>query len=214
MRIFVVGGSSPVAMLPTMAMLPPMARTPSSASMSLLSSPLAFSAVADTAAVAEAPADVLASLQAFQSNHAFLIGILVTLLTRYLINEARYRIEKPVMDEFGNRVSKQVTTNLMPDTEQIEAADWAKLIVCIVMDLAGDASELIPFLGEFTDLGFAPIEAAGIKLLFQSNSLAAFGFVEEILPFTDVIPTFTISWMIANLFGTTPLAKKLGVAKT
>ena len=39
-------------------------------------------------------------------------------------------------------------------------------------DLAGDASELIPFLGEFTDVGFAPIEAALLKTLFQSNAIA------------------------------------------
>ena len=54
--------------------------------------------------------------------------------------------------------------------------------------------QLIPFLGEFTDVAFAPIEAGLLKLLFQSNAIAGIGFVEEILPFTDVIPTFTLSW--------------------
>ena len=48
-----------------------------------------------------------------------------------------------------------------------------------------------------------------LKALFQSNTIAAFGFVEEILPFTDVIPTFTLSWCLATLWPTTPLAKRL-----
>ena len=56
---------------------------------------------------------------------------------------------------------------------------------------------------------YAPVEAGLIKLLFQSNALAAFGFVEEILPFTDVVPTFTISWALKNLWPTTPLARRL-----
>ena len=97
----------------------------------------------------------------------------------------------------------------MEPSERIEAGAWAKLALCVVLDLAGDASELIPFLGEFTDLGFAPVEAALIKALFQSNALAGIGFVEEILPFTDVVPTFTISWALQNVWPTTPLARKL-----
>ena len=47
------------------------------------------------------------------------------------------------------------------------------------------------------------------QLFFNSNALAGLGFVEEILPFTDVIPTFTISWCLATLWPTTPLARKL-----
>ena len=39
--------------------------------------------------------------------------------------------------------------------------------------------------------------------------LAGFGFFEEILPFTDVIPTFTLTWCLSTLWPTTPLAKKL-----
>ena len=37
----------------------------------------------------------------------------------------------------------------------------------------------------------------------------AFGFAEEILPFTDIIPTFTISWCLATLWPTTALARRL-----
>ena len=47
------------------------------------------------------------------------------------------------------------------------------------------------------------------QALFQSNALAGIGFVEEILPFTDIIPTFTLSWCLATLWPTTPIAQKL-----
>lgn len=144
-------------------------------------------------------------LQAFQDSHAFLIGILLTVVSRVIINETRYRIEKPVMDKAGEAVK----TNLTPDRSAIVAGDWAKLGGCVALDLAGDVSELIPVLGEFTDVAYAPIEAGLLKALFQSNAIAGFGFVEEILPFTDIIPTFTLAWCLQTLWPTTPLARKL-----
>ena len=136
------------------------------------------------------------ALQQFQESHAFIIGILVAIVSRLVINEIRYRIEKPVMDEFGEKVKTQLT----PETERLQSGQWATLGLCVLLDLAGDASELVPILGEFTDVGFAPVEAILIKTLFKSNILAGLGFVEEILPFTDVVPTFTISWCLKNLY--------------
>jgi len=153
----------------------------------------------------ETASNVLESLQTFQSSHAFLYGLIVTLATRYAIGEVRRIVEKPVMDELGNRVTESLT----PETEAIPTSAWPKLALCVGMDLAGDASELIPVLGEFTDVAFAPVEAGLLKVLFQSNLIAGFGFVEEILPFTDVVPTFTLAWRLSNLWPTTPLARKL-----
>eukprot|EP00546_Thalassionema_frauenfeldii_P017006 CAMPEP_0178902152 /NCGR_PEP_ID=MMETSP0786-20121207/4448_1 /TAXON_ID=186022 /ORGANISM="Thalassionema frauenfeldii, Strain CCMP 1798" /LENGTH=122 /DNA_ID=CAMNT_0020573391 /DNA_START=389 /DNA_END=757 /DNA_ORIENTATION=+ len=117
------------------------------------------------------------------------------------------------MNEAGRRIGEAAKDQLTPDTQQIDLADWAKLGGCVAMDLAGDASELIPFLGEFTDVAFAPAEAAMLQLLFKSPLISAFGFAEEILPFTDVVPTFTMSWILSTLFPTTPLAKNLLPAK-
>lgn len=143
--------------------------------------------------------------QTFVKENAFLLGVLFTILTRLVINEIRQRIEKPVLDEAGRRVA----ANLTPDADAIEPVAWAKLAGCVVMDAAGDASELVPVLGEFTDVGFAPLEAYLLKLLFGSNAIAGFGFFEELLPFTDIIPTFTLAWCLSNLWPTTPLAQKL-----
>ncbi|KAL1504236.1 hypothetical protein AB1Y20_010645 [Prymnesium parvum] len=150
-------------------------------------------------------ADIFADAAVWQSNHAFLSGILVAIATRLIISEIRARIEKPVMDEVGKRVKEELT----PDSTQISSADWAKLAGCIALDLGGDSSELLPVLGEFTDIAYAPFEAALLKVLFKSNAIAGFGFVEEILPFTDVLPTFTLTWCLSNLFPSTPLARRL-----
>ena len=72
---------------------------------------------------------------------------------------------------------------------------------------------LVPVLGEFTDVAFAPFEAGLVFFLFKSGFLGGLGFIEEILPFTDVIPTFTIGWCLQNLWPTTPAARALGISK-
>ncbi len=72
------------------------------------------------------------------------------------------------------------------------------LIFCILMDIIGYATYAIPGIGEFGDIIWAPISAI---IFFKSFGgwKGAFGgifnFVEEILPGTDFIPTFTIVWM-------------------
>ena len=43
--------------------------------------------------------------------------------------------------------------------------------------------------------------------------MSGFGFLEEILPFTDVVPTFCIGWCLQNLWPTTPMARRLGISK-
>lgn len=149
----------------------------------------------------------------FQNNHTFLEGLLLTIVIKLVIGEIRKRVEKPIMDEAGRRVGEAAKEQLTPDTQQITVGDWAKLGGCVAMDVAGDASELIPILGEFTDVAFAPAEAALLQVLFKSPLISAFGFAEEILPFTDVVPTFTMSWILSTLFPTTPLAKTLLPAK-
>ena len=147
----------------------------------------------------------LSSIKAFQENRSFLEGLLVSIVISIVVKEVRRRVEKPITDEIGRRVAKQ----LKPEPAALTNESWAKLVGCILLDLLGDTSELIPFLGEFTDVAYAPIEAGLLKALFRSNSIAAFGFVEEILPFTDIIPTFTLSWCLSTLWPTTPLAKQL-----
>jgi hypothetical protein len=75
------------------------------------------------------------------------------------------------------------------------------LLFCIVMDLIGMASFLIPALGEWSDVVWAPFSAYIFYHAFGGLGGmlgGAFSFLEEILPFTDIIPTFTIAWYIQN----------------
>ena len=73
------------------------------------------------------------------------------------------------------------------------------LALCLLMDLLGCASYLVPFLGEFFDLVWAPISAIiYVKLFGGAKGVfgGVFNFLEEILPGLDIIPTFTITWFM------------------
>ena len=43
--------------------------------------------------------------------------------------------------------------------------------------------------------------------------MSGIGFVEEALPFTDVLPTATLAWVVENFFSETGVAKVLGLAQ-
>jgi hypothetical protein len=71
------------------------------------------------------------------------------------------------------------------------------LLFCVLMDAIGCMTYIIPGIGEFGDIIWAPISAiifyktfGGWKGAFGS----VFNFIEEILPGTDFIPSFTIMW--------------------
>jgi len=75
------------------------------------------------------------------------------------------------------------------------------LIFCILMDFIGYATYAIPFLGEFGDVLWAPISSMIFMKTFGGwkGVLGGFGnFIEELLPGTDFIPSFTIMWFIQN----------------
>lgn len=70
---------------------------------------------------------------------------------------------------------------------------------CLVMDILGCAFVMIPFVGPFIEMLFAPISAliyyrtfGGAKGIFGG----VFNFIEELIPGIDFIPTFTITWFI------------------
>lgn len=76
------------------------------------------------------------------------------------------------------------------------------LIFCILMDMVGYATYAIPFLGEIGDIIWAPISSIIFMATFGGwkGALGGIGnFVEEILPGTDFIPSFTIMWFIQNM---------------
>ena len=73
------------------------------------------------------------------------------------------------------------------------------IILSILFDVIGMASYFIPALGEFTDVVWAPISGYLFFTLFGGRFGVIGGvlnFLEEIIPFTDIIPSFTIAWFI------------------
>jgi len=73
------------------------------------------------------------------------------------------------------------------------------LFVCLLMDIIGMATFIFPALGEIADVVWAPISATIFYLMFGGRFGMIGGvlnFLEEIIPFTDIIPSFTIAWFI------------------
>lgn len=73
------------------------------------------------------------------------------------------------------------------------------ITLCIAMDLVGMFTYIIPWLGEFGDIVWAPISAFIFYKMFGGRMGMIGGvlnFLEEVIPFTDVIPSFTIAWFI------------------
>lgn len=78
----------------------------------------------------------------------------------------------------------------------------SSLLFCVLMDVIGYATYTLPLLGEFADVIWAPVSAFIFFKTFggwKGTFGAAFSFVEELLPGTDFIPTFTIMWAWQNL---------------
>ena len=73
------------------------------------------------------------------------------------------------------------------------------LSFCIIMDLLGCVSFVIPGIGEFSDIIWAPLSAFIFFRTFGGR-LGIFGgmldLIEEALPFTDIVPTFTIAYFL------------------
>ena len=73
-----------------------------------------------------------------------------------------------------------------------------RLLFCLLMDLVGYASYALPFLGEWGDLLWGPISAYVFFRAFEGKTGAIGSFInlaEELLPFTDFIPTFTLGYL-------------------
>lgn len=72
-----------------------------------------------------------------------------------------------------------------------------KLLVSLCLDLVGSSSYLLPVVGEAFDLVWAPTQTLLVAALYDDTTpaLKYVSFVEEILPFTDAVPTATLGWL-------------------
>jgi len=73
------------------------------------------------------------------------------------------------------------------------------LIFCIVMDIIGYSTYALPVIGEIADIVWAPMSAIIFFITFGGwkGAIGGIGnFIEELLPGTDFIPSFTIMWFM------------------
>lgn len=75
----------------------------------------------------------------------------------------------------------------------------------LLMDAVGMITTFIPVVGPFLDILWAPYAAKKMNEMYkgQDGKIASvIVFIEEILPFTDFIPTFTLMWLYTFVFST------------
>ena len=71
------------------------------------------------------------------------------------------------------------------------------------MDAVGMLTMAIPIIGPFLDILWAPFAASQMRKMYegeQGKLASAIVFIEEILPITDIIPTFTLMWLYTFVY--------------
>jgi hypothetical protein len=72
------------------------------------------------------------------------------------------------------------------------------LFLGIFLDGIGLLSFTVPFVGEFSDVVWAPVAGYLMTRMYKGTVGKVGGlvaFVEEIFPFSDFIPSFTLTWI-------------------
>lgn len=80
---------------------------------------------------------------------------------------------------------------------------YKKLALGIVFDALGYVSFIIPGIGEFADIIWAPASAWLMTKMYKGKSgkvAAVITFIEEALPGFDIIPSFTLMWLYTYVF--------------
>ncbi|MCK8519944.1 hypothetical protein M0D21_00075 [Aquimarina sp. D1M17] len=80
---------------------------------------------------------------------------------------------------------------------------YKKLALSLLFDALGMVTFIIPMIGEFGDVVWAPLAGFLMTKMYQGNvgkAAGVFTFIEEALPGFDVIPTFTIMWLYTYVF--------------
>lgn len=91
------------------------------------------------------------------------------------------------------------------DIKAIEDTKARDLILGLLFDAIGMMSFSIPLIGEFSDVIWAPISGLLMVWMYKGKSGkigGMFAFLEELIPFTDIIPSFTLMWIYKYLLKT------------
>ena len=90
-------------------------------------------------------------------------------------------------------IEKAINNPVQPE----KSDKTSKLILSLLFDGIGMLSYVVPVFAEVTDLVWAPISGILLITMYRGTigKLAGvFGFIEELVPFIDFVPTFTITW--------------------
>jgi len=87
---------------------------------------------------------------------------------------------------------------------QIQTEDYKTrdLLLGLLFDAIGMLSFAIPGIGEFSDVIWAPLAGFLMTWMYKGaigKVAGVFTFLEEILPFTDIVPSFTLMWIYKYL---------------
>ena len=84
----------------------------------------------------------------------------------------------------------------------VESNKNRDLILGLLFDGIGMLSFSIPLIGEFSDVVWAPLAGFLMTWMYKGKVgriAGVFTFLEEIVPFTDFIPSFTLTWIYTYL---------------
>ncbi|PKA84065.1 hypothetical protein ATE92_2235 [Ulvibacter sp. MAR_2010_11] len=77
----------------------------------------------------------------------------------------------------------------------------------ILYDAIGMATMFIPVVGPFLDIIWAPYAAKKMSDMYKGTEgkiASVLVFIEELLPISDFIPTFTLMWIYTYVFAAQP----------
>lgn len=84
----------------------------------------------------------------------------------------------------------------------------------ILFDLIGMSTMAIPVVGPFLDMIWAPLAAKQMSKMYKGNEgklASVVVFLEEILPFTDIVPTFTLMWLYTFVWKKQPTQQTIEI---
>ena len=88
--------------------------------------------------------------------------------------------------------------NQVPQLTIVKKSDKkTKLMLSLIFDGIGMFTSLVPVFAESLDIFWAPISGLLLVIMYKGTVgkiAGLFGTIEELIPFTDIIPTFTITW--------------------
>lgn len=99
---------------------------------------------------------------------------------------------------YVNKMVKE-KLNLAAATDVNRSRD---LVLGILFDFIGTLSFAIPLIGEFSDVIWAPISGFLMVWMYKGKAgkvAGVFSVLEELIPFTDIIPSFTLMWIYTYL---------------